>query len=206
MKRLVLPIVLATTLAWVPLALSMTVGSDFGFEIKLPANWTAVSKNDVKSKPDMVKATFEAADKDKTFLDLPREFFAKLKEKIAGGEVEYYYKSGSPSFNISVYEDAGTIVQSGSDVKETCSLLSDELSKVTKKPIKVHECRSRQLGNVNALYLVVDAYRQGDKYIQYLIQKSPNRILMLTAASPSGKDFEMMKSEFDDIMESFKLM
>jgi hypothetical protein len=206
MKRLVLPIVLATILAWVPLALSMTVGSDFGFEIKLPANWTAVSKNDVKSKPDMVKATFEAADKDKTFLDLPREFFAKLKEKIAGGEVEYYYKSGSPSFNISVYEDAGTIVQSGSDVKETCSLLSDELSKVTKKPIKVHECRSRQLGNVNALYLVVDAYRQGDKYIQYLIQKSPNRILMLTAASPSGKDFEMMKSEFDDIMESFKLM
>ncbi len=205
MKKLVLSIVLASTLAAAPLALSMTVGSDFGFEIKLPANWTAVSKNDVKSKPDMVKATFEAAGKDKTLLDLPRELFEKLKEKIAGGEVEYYYRSGSPSFNISVYENAGTIVRSGSDVKETCSLLPDELSKVTKKPVRVHECRSKQLGNVDALYLVVDAYRQGDKYIQYLVQKSPNRILMLTATSSSGKDFEAMKSEFDAIMKSFKL-
>jgi hypothetical protein len=132
----------------------MTVGSDFGFEIKLPANWTAVSKNDVKSKPD----------------------------------------------------DAGTLVRSGSDVKETCSLLPGELSRAIKKPVRVHECRPKQLGNVDALYLVVDAYREGDKYIQYLIQKSPNRILMLTATSPGGKDFETMKSEFDDIMKSFKLM
>ncbi len=154
----------------------------------------------------MVKATFEAADKDETLLDLPREFFAKLKEKVAGGEVEYYYKTGSPSFNISVYEDAGTIARSGSDVKETCSTLPDESSKVTKKPVRVYECRSKQLGNVNTLYLVVDAYRQGDKYIQYLVQKSPNRILMLTATAPNGKNFETMKSEFDDIMKSFKLM
>jgi hypothetical protein len=29
---------------------------------------------------------------------------------------------------------------------------------------------------------------------------------MLTATSPGGKDFEAMKSEFDDIMKSFKLM
>jgi hypothetical protein len=192
-------------LAGVPLAFSMTVGSDFGFEIKLPENWTAVSKNDVKSKPDMVKATFEAADKDKILLDLPREFFAKVKEKIAGGDVEYYYKNGSPSFNISVYEDEGTVARSGSDVKETCSLLPDELSKITGKPVRVHECRSKQVGKINALYLVVDAYQQGDKYIQYLIQKSPNRILMLTATSASGKDFEAVKSEFDEIMKSFKL-
>jgi len=53
---------------------------------------------------------------------------------------------------------------------------------------------------------VVDAYRQGDKYIQYLVQKSPNRILMLTATSPSGKDFETMKLELDGIMKSSKLM
>jgi len=206
MKRFVLSIILASMLAGMPLARSMTVGSDFGFEIKLPANWTAVSKNDVKSKPDMVKATFEAADKDKTLLDLPRELFEKLREKIAGGEVEYYYKNGSPSFNISVYEDAGTLVRSGSDVKETCGLLPGELSSAVKRPVRVHECRSKQLGNVEALYLVVDAYREGDKYIQYLVQKSPNRILMLTATSPGGKDFEAMKSEFDDIMKSFKLM
>ncbi len=91
-------------------------------------------------------------------------------------------------------------------MKETCGLLPDDLSKAMKKPVKVHECRSKQLGNVNALYLVVDAYREGDKYIQYLVQKSPNRILMLTATSRSGKDFDVTKSEFDDIMKSFRLM
>jgi len=91
MKKLAMWFALAFLLAGVPTARSMTVGSDFGFEIRLPANWTAVSKNDVKSKPDMVKATFEAADKDKTLLDVPRELFEKLKEKVAGGEVEYYY-------------------------------------------------------------------------------------------------------------------
>ena len=37
-----------------------------------PANWTVVSRNDVKDKPDVVKGTFEAAEKDKTLLDLPR--------------------------------------------------------------------------------------------------------------------------------------
>jgi hypothetical protein len=206
MKRFVLSMIFAVLFIGMPLAFSMTVGSDFGFEIKLPENWTAVSESDVKSKPDMVKATFEAADKDKPLLDLPREFFAKVKEKIAGGEVEYYYKNGSPSFNLLVYEEAGTISRSGSDVKGVCSVLPDELSKAAKKPVRVHECRSKQLGNVNALYLVVDAYRQGEKYIQDLVQKSPNRMLMLTATSSSGKDFEAVKSEFDDIMKSFRLM
>ena len=206
MKKLAMWFALAFLLAGVPTARSMTVGSDFGFEIRLPANWTAVSRNDVKSKPDMVKATFEAADKDRTLLDLPRELFEKLKEKVAGGEVEYYYKNGEPSFNISVYEDAGTLVRAGSDVKETCGLLPEDLSKAMKKPVNVHECRSKQLGNVSALYLVVDAYREGDRVIQYLVQKSPDRILMLTATSRTGKDFEMMKSEFDDIMKSFRLI
>lgn len=206
MKKLLFSIVLASTLAWVPTALPMTVGSDFGFQLKLPANWTAVSRNDVRSKPDIVKATFEAADKDKTLLDLPRDLYANLKEKIAGGEVEYYYRGGSPTFNISVYEDTGTLAQSGTDVKETCSLFPNELSKVMKKPVRVHECRSKQIGRVNALYLVVDAYRPGEKYIQYLVQKTPDRILMLTATTGTGQDFEEMKSEFDKIMKSFSLL
>jgi hypothetical protein len=199
-------IAFAAMLAWAPLAHSMTVGSDFGFQIKLPDNWTAISKSDVRTKPGIIKGTFEAAEKDKTLSDLPRDLYSKVKEMVAGGEVEYYYKNTSPQFNISVYEDTGTIAQSGSDVKETCSLLPNELSKAIQKPVTVHECTSKLIGNVNALYVVVDGPRQGEKYAQYLIQKSPKRILMLTATPSNGKDFEAMRSEFDEIMKSFKLM
>ncbi|MEW6668014.1 MAG: hypothetical protein AB1512_22615 [Thermodesulfobacteriota bacterium] len=206
MNKYVLLIALAAFFAGVQPALSMTVGSDFGFQIKLPDNWTAVSKSQVRSKPDLVKGTFEVADKDKNLRDLPAELYSKLKEKIAGGEVEYYYRNDSPGYNISVYEDTGTIAQSGSGVREMCSLLPQELSRVTQKPVTVHECRAKAIGNLLALYVVGDGHRQGQKYVQYLIQKSPNRILMLTATAGSGQDFEVMRTEFDEIMRSFKLL
>ena len=35
----------------------MTVGSDFGFEIKLPANWTALSENCHKASRAQEKGT-----------------------------------------------------------------------------------------------------------------------------------------------------
>ena len=57
MKRFALSIILATVLAGVPLAFSMTVGSDFGFEIKLPANWTALSENCHKASRAQEKGT-----------------------------------------------------------------------------------------------------------------------------------------------------
>lgn len=206
MKTVVLLIGLAAMLAAVPAALSMTVGSDFGFVIQLPDNWTAVSKTEVRSKPEVVKGTFEAASKDKSLGDMPEDLYSKVKEKLLGGEVEYYYKNTSPSFNISVYEDTGTLDQSDPGMKKTCGLLPQELSKLTQKPVTVHECGSRQIGNAHALYMVVDGLRQGEKYIQYLIQKSPNRLLMLTATSSKEQDFEAMRSEFDQITKSFKLL
>lgn len=205
MKKYAFLIALVLVFGGVHSALSMTVGSDFGFQIKLPDNWTAVTKNDVKSKPDIIKGTVEAAARNGRLRDLPEDLYTKLKEKIVGGEVEYYYRNTAPNFNISVYEDTGTLAQSGPGVKETCSQLPGELSKVMQKPIVVHECSSKRVGNVDALYMVIEGHRQGEKYVQYMIQKSPNRILTLTATSSDVQDFEAMRSEFDKIMTSFKL-
>ena len=57
MKRFALSIVLDTALARALRVLSMTVGSDFGFEIKLPANWTALSENCHKASRAQEKGT-----------------------------------------------------------------------------------------------------------------------------------------------------
>lgn len=205
MKRLIFSV--AVTLAilfWALPASSMVVKSDFGYEITLPSNWTVVSRNDVKDKPDIVKGTFEAAEKDKTLLDYPQDLYTMLKEKIVGGQVEYFYKKDSPNMSISVYEERGTLAQSKSDIKAACELLPQELSKMANKPVKVGECRASKVGNSKGLYVVADSF-QGGKYVQYMVQKAPDRVLLFTATG-KDRDFAATKSEFDSVMKSLRLM
>jgi hypothetical protein len=196
---------LLTALFWGLTAFAAVYQSDFGFRIDLPAGWTVVSKLGVKEKPEFVTAVFEAAEKNRTLLDMPQDLYAKLKEKIAGGEVEYYYKTDGPSFSISVFQQPGTLPQSSNAVQETCQALPEELSKLSKNPVKVYECRLTTLGNSSALYMVADAYEQGEKYVEYLIQKAPNNVLLFTATSTKRQDFNKMKAEFDEIMKSFQV-
>ncbi len=205
MKKIVFSVGVAILgLVWAVPASSLMVQSDFGFQITLPSNWTVVSRSDVKDKPDMVKGTFEAAEKSKTLLDFPKDLYAMLKEKIIGGQVEYYYKTSSPHVSISVYQERGAIAQSETGLKGTCELLPQELSKISKKPVAVHECRSKRLGNTTGLYVVADSY-QGGKYVQYMIQRAPDRVLLFTATGKE-QDFAAIKSEFDEVMNSFKVM
>ncbi len=204
MKK-VLSVGLMAALLWGMTAVAAVYESDFGFRIDLPSGWTVVSKKGVKEKPEFVAAVFEAADKNRTLADLPQDLYARLKEKIAGGDVEYYYKTDSPNFSISVFQEPGTIPQSRNDVQETCQALPVELSKLSTNPVKVYECRLSTLGNAPALYMVADAYEQGEKYVEYLIQKAPNQVLLVTATSTKRQDFTKLKAEFDAVMKSFQV-
>ena len=197
---------LLTALFWGLTAFAAVYQSDFGFRIDLPSGWTVVSKTGVKEKPEFVTAVFEAAEKNRTLVDMPQDLYAKLKEKIAGGEVEYYHKTDGPSFSISVFQEPGTIPQSSQAAQETCQAMPGELSKLSKNPVKVYECRLTTLGNSPALYMVADAYEPGERYVEYLIQKAPNQVLLFTATSTKRQDFKKMKTEFDEIMKSFQVL
>ncbi len=204
-KKVMFFVVLAILpLVWALPASSLMVQSDFGFQITLPPNWTVVSRNDVKEKPEVVKATFETAEKKKTLLDFPRDLYNTLKEKLVGGQVEYYYKTSSPHVTIAVYQDKGTLPQSDAGINETCRLLPEELSKISNKPVTVHECRSKQVGNTTGLYVVADSYQQGEKYVQYMVQKDGDKVLLFTATG-RGEGFDVIQSQFDELMESLKL-
>lgn len=202
-KILFLSITLFLLLCGYSLA-DVTYQSDFGFMIMLPSGWTIISSTDVKDKPDIVKAALEVAEKNNTLKSLPKELYVKLKEKLTGGEMEYYYRTDAPTFNISVYQDIGTLNKEGE--KDACQTLSDELTKLSDKPVTLFECRFEQKSNGAALYLVADAYRDNQKYVQYLVQKSPGKVLLFTASAMRYEDFDTIKAEFDKIMETLMIL
>ncbi|OPY78398.1 MAG: hypothetical protein A4E65_02272 [Syntrophorhabdus sp. PtaU1.Bin153] len=184
----------------------VTYQSEFGFTITLPPGWTIMSRSDVKDKPDITRAALAVAEKNNTIKNLPLELYNKLKEKLTGGEMEYYYRVEAPAFNISVYQDVGTIAQTKDDEQAACDSLSEELGKLSSKPVNLFECRFEEKGNAAALYLVADAYREDQKYVQYLVQKSPNKVLLFTGSCDRNEDFEKVKAEFDRIIKSLQIL
>lgn len=184
----------------------VTYQSDFGFRITLPSGWTIISSKDVRDKPDIVKAALDVAEKNNTLKSVPLELYTKLKDKLAGGDMEYYYRTDAPIFNISVYQDIGTIALYKEGEKDACQTLSGELSKLSDKPVTLFECRFEQKGNGAALYLVADTYRDNQKYVQYLVQKSPEKVLLFTGSTMRYEDFDTVRAEFDKIMKSLQIL
>ena len=83
--------------------------------------------------------------------------------------------------------------------------MPQEYTKVSKNPsVKVYECRLAVLGNTPALYVAADAYERGQKYVQYLVQKGPNEVLLFSATSSGNQDFEAMKATFETIMRTYQ--
>lgn len=183
-------------------AADVTYQSPFGFSVTLPDDWTIIRGSDVRNTPDITKAALQVAEENNTIRNMPRELYGKLKDKLAGGEVEYLYKTSSPVFNISVYQDVGTIASSKEGEKAACQNFSEEFKKLSDKPVNLFECRFGQKGNAATLYLVADAYRDNEKYVQYLIQKSPDTVLLFTGSANRNENFDMVKAEFDRIMGS----
>lgn len=186
-------------------AADVTYHSSFGFSITLPDDWTIMRGSDVKNTPDITKAALQVAEENNRMRNLPQELYGKLKEKLSGGEVEYLYKTSSPAFNISVYQDVGTITSPKDSEKTACQNFSEEFAELSDKPVTLFECRIGRKGNAETLYLVADAYRDNEKYVQYLVQKSPDRVLLFTGSANRNENFDMVKAEFDRIMGSLQI-
>ena len=187
-------------------AADVTYQSDFGFRITLPDGWTIITSKDVKDKPDIVKAALATAEKNNTIKNLPQTVYNALKEKLEGGQMEYYCRTEAPTFNISVYRDVGTITQPAEGGKTPCQSLTEELGKLSDKPVTLFECRFEQNDGRPVLYLVANAYRDNQKYVQYAVQKSPNEVLLFTGSADGSADFDKVKAEFDRIMKSLSIL
>lgn len=184
----------------------VTYQSEYGFRITLPDNWTIISGKEIKDTPDVTRVALAVAEKNNTLKDLPQELYSKLKEKLTGGEMEYYYRTERPAFNISVYQDVGTIAEPKEGQKAGCQIILEELGKLSNQPVNLFECRFEKRGDLAALYLVANAYRDNQKYVQYLVQKSPDKVLLFTGSADRDEDFEKVRAEFDRIMRSLQIL
>jgi hypothetical protein len=180
-----------------------TYYSDMGYSITIPEGWTMLNRENVRNKPKIVDAAAEAAHNQEGFSGIPREIMSEVKELVVGGDVEYFY-SQDRQFSISVCQEKGKIPKTGFDEKRVCSNLKDELAQRNGREINVYTCQAQMVSGRPAMKMVADDYWKGRKYIQYMVRKNGDEILLFTANSRDG-DFEEMKREFEDVMGSLKI-
>lgn len=177
--------------------------SDMGYTITVPDGWIILDKENVRNKPEVIDAAMEVAGKKQGFSAMPEKLYSKVKELLVGGNIEYYY-SPDPQFSISVYEGPGELPVSKFKHDEMCMLLGDKLSKQVARDVNVYNCQNRMVDGHRAFYLVADDYWEGRKYIQYMIRKDDDEILLFTANSRT-KNFDDMKREFGYVMTSLTI-
>jgi hypothetical protein len=201
MKHLALALGLAVLLA-AP-AVAATFHSDLGYSLKLPDDWSILSREQIKDKPEVVDAAFAAAQKDQDLADMPKTLLSKVKKLVSAGEIDYFF-SPEPRFTVSAHQGAGQLPTSPGQVVEMCRLIEQKLSEEAGRDTKVHDCRATTLAGRPGIYLIADNYWRGQKYIQVQLQKGKNQILVFTG-SARDKAFDRMSQEFDQVMSTVKL-
>jgi len=124
--------------------------------------------------------------------------------EMLSGNAEYYYNQNYPGVNISVRKDIGKI-PTHSELEEYCIALERMFKKMLGKTAKVNECKLMNVAGLGMWYNVI--YIRGILTIQCAVQKSPSvQITLTTSTEPYGnKIYKIIKEEFEEIMESFKL-
>ena len=69
--------------------------------------------------------------------------------------------------------------------RQTVSMLSHHFG----RPIALHDCGLRQVGERKALYLDFDGMAPGTRSLQVQIQKAPDSIVIVTATAKAVGDF-----------------
>ena len=206
--RKVLPFIIMA--AWISVlaikAFSVVIPRDIDYQIVLPAGWIAETKQGVKEKPDLIKSTFQAAEKNNSIFELPLGLYDQLKERVLGSKIDYFHRKDSPEYTISVYEKTGRLALSAKEVQAICQVLGGELSRLYRTPISVHECRAATLGETPALYFVIYVFGENQIYAQYMVQKGSNKTLLFAATPGQGMHFGTVATEFDEIMKSLEMI
>jgi hypothetical protein len=207
MKKVLPCIIMA---AWISVlaikAFSVVMPRDIDYHIVLPVGWIAETKQGVKEKPDLIKSTLQAAEKNNSIFELPLGLYDQLKERIFGNKVDYFHRKNSPEYTISVYEKTGRISLSTREIRVICQMLGGELSRLYRRPVSIHECRAATLGETPALYIVIDVLGENQRYAQYVVQKGSNKTLLFAASPGQGRHFGTVAAEFDEIMKSLEMI
>jgi hypothetical protein len=184
-------------------ALAATFHSDLGYSLKLPDDWSVLTREQIKKHPEVVDAAFSAAQQQQDLAQMPKTLLSRVKKLVNAGEIDYFF-SPEPRFTVSVHRGPGRIPAGAGGVVQMCRLLEQKLSEEAGRDTQVHDCRSTQLDGRPGIYLIADNYWQNQKYIQVQAQLEPNKILVFTASS-RDENFDQMSREFDRVMGSVRM-
>jgi len=186
-------------------AQAMMVQSELGYSITLPAGWVVLEKKTVKETPEIVDAAMNAAGQTQGINAIPEKVMAAVKDLIGQGKIDYYF-SPDPGYNLSAYETVGSLTQAEKDTVDICASLREEMKKETEGQSTVYDCQVKRLGMRDGLFLAAEDYRMGQKYVQQMVQKDPEHILIFTvSASAKQKDVDSMKKDMMAIMQTVKV-
>jgi hypothetical protein len=183
-----------------------THNSSLGFRIDLPSHYLVVTREELKENPDLIEAMFETA-RGIHLKSADKNAMEQMKIMAQSGVAEYYYNQNYPGANINVVKCIGKIPETDAESRKTCEKAALVSGKIMGVTIKVDECELRNVAGLNALYSVTNTPGFGAferiKQVQYAIQKSSS--VQLNFAATSGNQvFEIVKKEFEEIMESLK--
>lgn len=202
MRKLSLLLALGILALGAAAAQAMTVKSELGYSLNLPAGWVAFEKGKFSENPEIVDAAVKAAGQTQGMSAIPEKVVAAVKDLIGQGKIDYYF-SPEPGFNISVYEAVGNLSPAAKDNPDLCGSLRDELQKEAGSQSKIYECQVKKMGVRDGVYLVAEDYRKDQKYVQQMVQRDSGHVLIFTASS-SQQDAESMKKDFMAVMQTVK--
>jgi hypothetical protein len=195
--------------AWISVlaikGITLVTQKDFHYQLLLPSGWTWEASQGIKEKPVLLNSIFKATERNSELLQLPLGIYSQLKEKVFGDSVLHFYRKDSPGYTISVYEKMGRMNLTKSEVRGLCEFLRGELSRLHIKSVMIRECDAVTFGPTPALRVVFDAFETNQEYVQYIVQKGPNSILVFAVSPGQGRKSDIIATEFSEIMKTFEV-
>jgi hypothetical protein len=180
--------------------LAKDVNSSLGYQLKVPAGWIVMSREEVRDNPNLI-------DIDKASNDLPGPLMEQVRPMIREGKVDiFFHPDGSTFFvdNINILKQMGQSLPPVAENGALCAALGQELTQAFGRPIAVYACERRKMAGRDSLYLDFDGVVPGTRSLQYQVQRSDNVALIITATA-KNETLAVIRSEFEAIMATLRL-
>lgn len=200
-------------ISWVLLTLWISAGglahaedyrSGFGFEISVPDVWLVLTHDEVDDDVD----DFLELDGANAFGLIPIETREAVIDEVQDGDLEIFYRRDKKSAqfleSVNIMRQESPLPEGTEEVSAVCEILPGEFSRVFGRPIVLEACEMREVLGQRALYLQFDGAIQGTKTMQYQLEQSAERTLVLTAIAAED-NLPRMLGEFESMVASIRL-
>jgi hypothetical protein len=201
MKRVVASVLVL--LGWAVAARATDYQSSFGFTLSIPDDWLVLTKQAIKEN-----AAFTDAQDAKVGKVNP-ELLKNLKAKVESGSIEMFFDRTTSDVtfadNINVMVRRGQIPDAPDKVQQVCDAYPAKLAKYAGRNLAVVRCETRNLGTTEAMYVEYEGIVAGTVTMQYQIPRPNNELLLVTATCKQAS-LEKIRTEFEAMVRSIRLI